>query len=137
MSRTCHSCVCHPGKSRLEGWASPFMAFQTLFLSNTVAKFLSFILSSSLQWVFITTLGLSLVVMSGSYSPFRCPSFSVHWLLLLQSTGSRHTTFSSCVAQRLLLPKACGIFPGQGSNPCPVHWEVDSHPLYLQGSPAY
>ena len=30
---------------------------------------------------------------------------------------------------------ACGIFPGQGSNPCPIHWQVDSYPLYHQGSP--
>ena len=21
---------------------------------------------------------------------------------------------------------ACGIFPDQGSNPCPLHWQVDS-----------
>ena len=22
---------------------------------------------------------------------------------------------------------ACGIFPDQGSNPCPLHWQVDSY----------
>ena len=144
MSRTCHSRVCHPGRGRLEGRASPFMAFQTLFLSNTVAKFISFILSSSLQWVFITTVGLSLVVTSSGYSPFRCPNFSLHWLLLLQSTGSRHTGFSSCSmwAQQLghtglvSCPTACGIFLDQGSNPCPLHWQADSYPLHHQASPA-
>ena len=26
-------------------------------------------------------------------------------------------------------PAACGIFPDQGSNPCPLHWQVDSWPL--------
>ena len=30
---------------------------------------------------------------------------------------------------------ACGIFPDQGSNPCPLHWQVDSQPLHHQGSP--
>ena len=30
---------------------------------------------------------------------------------------------------------ACGIFPDQGSNPCPLHWQVDSQPLRHQGSP--
>ena len=30
---------------------------------------------------------------------------------------------------------ACGIFPGQGSNPCPLHWQADSQPLRHQGSP--
>ena len=27
---------------------------------------------------------------------------------------------------------ACGIFLDQGSNPCPLHWWVDSYPLYHQ-----
>ena len=30
---------------------------------------------------------------------------------------------------------ACGIFPDQGSNPCLLHWHVDSYPLCHQGSP--
>ena len=30
---------------------------------------------------------------------------------------------------------ACGIFPDQGSNPCPLHWQADSYPLCHQGSP--
>ena len=30
---------------------------------------------------------------------------------------------------------ACGIFPDQGSNPCPLHWEADSSPLDHQGRP--
>ena len=28
----------------------------------------------------------------------------------------------------------CGIFPDQGLNPCPLYWQVDSYPLYHQGS---
>ena len=27
----------------------------------------------------------------------------------------------------------CGIFAGQGSNPCPLHWQADSQPLDHQG----
>ena len=30
---------------------------------------------------------------------------------------------------------ACGIFPDQGSNPCPLHWQADAQPLRHQGSP--
>ena len=30
----------------------------------------------------------------------------------------------------------CGIFLGPGLNPCPLHWQADSHPLCNQGSPA-
>ena len=42
----------------------------------------------------------------------------------LSNCGSR----ASCSA-------ACGIFPDQGSNPCPLHWQADSQPLRHQGSP--
>ena len=31
---------------------------------------------------------------------------------------------------------ACGIFPDQVSNPCPLHWQADSQPLRHQGSPS-
>ena len=27
---------------------------------------------------------------------------------------------------------ACGIFPDQGLNPCPLHWQADSQPLCHQ-----
>ena len=30
---------------------------------------------------------------------------------------------------------ACGIFPDQGLNPCPLHWQADSEALCHQGSP--
>ena len=38
----------------------------------------------------------------------------------LQSTGS------VVVAHGLICSAACGIFPNQASNPCPLHWQVDS-----------
>ena len=31
--------------------------------------------------------------------------------------------------------EACGIFPDQGLNPCPLLWQVDFYPLCHQGSP--
>ena len=49
-----------------------------------------------LRWVFVATCGLSLVAASGGYSSLLCAGFSSWWLLLLQSTGSRLTGFSSC-----------------------------------------
>ena len=36
---------------------------------------------------------------------------------------------------RLSGPEACGIFLDQGSNPCSLHWQVDSLPVSHQGSP--
>ena len=49
-----------------------------------------------LCWVFVVVCRLSLVAVSGGYSLLRCVGFSLLWLLLLRSTGSRHTGFSSC-----------------------------------------
>ena len=46
--------------------------------------------------VFVAVRGLSLVVVSGGYSLLQCVGFSLRWLLLLQSMGSRRTGFSSC-----------------------------------------
>ena len=40
--------------------------------------------------------GLPLVAASGGYSSLQHVGFSLQWLLLLQSTGSRHVGFSSC-----------------------------------------
>ena len=49
-----------------------------------------------LHWVFVAARGLSLVAASRGYSSLQCVGFSLRWLLLLQSTGSRRTGFSSC-----------------------------------------
>ena len=54
-----------------------------------------------LHWVFVAACGLSLVAASGGYSSLWCVGFSLRWLLLLRSTGSRHTGFSSCGSQPL------------------------------------
>ena len=57
------------------------------------------------------------------------PQASVVVARRLQSTGS------VVVAHGLSCSAACGIFPDQGSNPCPLHWQADSEPLHHQGSP--
>ena len=49
-----------------------------------------------LRWVFVAVGGLSLVAASRDYSLLRCAGFSLWWLLLLRSTGSRRAGFSSC-----------------------------------------
>ena len=40
------------------------------------------------------------------------------------------------MAHRLSCSTACGIFLGQGSNPCSLHWQAYSQPLRRQGSPS-
>ena len=87
-----------------------------------------------LCWVFVSVRGLSLVVASGIHSSSRCMGLSLSWSLLLRSTGSRHTG-SVVVAHGPSCSVARGIFPDQGSNPCPLHWQADSQPLRHQGSP--
>ena len=77
-----------------------------------------------LRWVFIAALGLSLVADSGGYSSVLrvscCSSFSCCGA---QALG---TWASVIVACRLSCPKACGIFPELGLNPCPLDWQADS-----------
>ena len=78
--------------------------------------------------------GLSPVVESGGHSSSRCAGLSLSRPLLLRSTGSSRAG-SVVVAHWPSCSAACGIFPDQGSNPCPLHWQADSQPLRHQGSP--
>ena len=87
-----------------------------------------------LCWVFVSVRGLSPVVASGGHSSSRCTGLSLSWPLLLRTTGSR-CAGSVIVAHGPSCSAACGIFPDQGSNPCPLHWQADSQPLHHQGSP--
>ena len=49
-----------------------------------------------------------------------CAGLSLSQPLLLRSTGSRRAG-SVVVAHGPSCYTACGIFPDQGSNPCPLH----------------
>ena len=87
-----------------------------------------------LCWVFVSVRGLSLVAASGGHSSSRCAGLSLSRPLLLRLAGSRRAG-SVVVAHGPSCSAACGIFPDQGSNPCPPHWQADSQPLRHQGSP--
>ena len=96
-------------------------------------KFLIYFLNFWLCWVFVAAHRFSLVAASGGYSSLQCIDFSLWCLLFLQSTGSRAHRLrllrcvGSVVASRgLSCPAACGIFPDQESNLCPLHWQADS-----------
>ena len=69
-----------------------------------------------LCWVFISVRGLPPVAPSGGHSSSRCVGLSLSRPLLLRSTGSR-SAGSVIVAHGLSCSAACGILPGQGSNP--------------------
>ena len=119
-------------------YANIFSLFILLTLSFTEQKFL--ILKKSdlslfffnfyfwLHQIFVAVRGLSLVVASGGYSLLWCMGFSLRWLLLLWSTGSRCTGFSSCGSHVLELRlSSCGAraqllrgmldLPGPGLEP--------------------
>ena len=81
-------------------------------------------------WVFVSVRGLSPVAASGGRSSSRCAGLS-----LSRRTGSRRAG-SVVVAHGPSCSVACGIFPDQGWNPRPLHWQADSQPLRRQGSPS-
>ena len=57
----------------------------------------------------------------------HCSGFSCCGAWVLGPTGS------VVVVHGLSCSEARGIFPNQGSNPCPLYWEADSYPLHHQG----
>ena len=77
---------------------------------------LFFLIYFWLYCIFLAACGLSLVAPSRGYSSLGCLDFSLHWLLLLQSTSSRHAGFSNCNAWAWLF---CGMWdlPGPGIEP--------------------
>ena len=113
-----------------------FYLFIYLLLFFLIYFFIFFIFYFWLCWVFVSVWGLSLVAASGDHSSSRCTGLSLSRPLLLRSTGSRRAG-SVVVAHGPSRSAACGIFPDQGSNPCPLHWQADSQPLRHQGSPVF
>ena len=113
------------GHTCLHGWGEGMeprvLLVEIFFLINLFILFIYF----WLHWVFVAVCGFSLVAASESYSLLQCVGFSLWWLLLLWSMGSR-CAGSVVVAHGPSCSGACGILPDQGSNPCPLHWQADS-----------
>ena len=76
--------------------------------------------------------GLSLVVACGVplFIAVRGPL-----TIVASRCGGSRRAGSVVVAHGPSCSAACGIFPDQGSNPRPLHWQADSQPLHHQGSP--
>ena len=73
-----------------------FLVYDLALLCHYILTFVLFLFFFWLRWIFVAVHGLSLVPASGGYSSLWCVGFSLQWLLLLQSMGSRHASFSSC-----------------------------------------
>ena len=116
------------------------MRYKIYIFFNFWVYFIYFIYLFMACWVFVSVLEFSLVAASGGHSSLRCAGLSLSRPLLLRSTGSRcagsRRAGSVVVAHGLRCSAACGIFPDQGSNRCPLHWQADSQPLHHQGSPS-
>ena len=113
-------------------WSWAFVSWKIFFF--LINAFIYLFIYFWLCWVFVSVPGLSLVAASGGHSSSRCTGLSLSRPLLLRSMGSRRTG-SVVVAHGPSCSTACGIFPDQGSNSCPLHWQADSQPLCHQGSP--
>ena len=127
------------GPGLLSLWEVFWLLIQSLVLGRfrfSISFFFNFIYLFYLWlcWVFISVRGPSPVAASGGHPSSRCAGLSLSWPLLLRSTGSG-SAGSVIVAHGPSWSVACGIFPDQGSNLCPLHWQADSQPLRHQGSP--
>ena len=135
------SCACWPSLCLL--WRNVYLGLLPVFWLSCLFFVFCFFLNFNyylfiylwLCWVFVSVRGLSPVAASGGHSSLRCVGLSLSQPLLLRSTGSRRAG-SVVVAHGPICSAACGIFPDQGSNPCPLHWQADSQPLRHQGSPS-
>ena len=65
-------------------------------------------------------MGSSLVAACGGTLSSACTGFSLWCLLFLRSMGS-----SEAAARGLNCSTARVVFPGQGSNPCLLHWQAE------------
>ena len=118
----------------LETWIKYFpLLFFFFFNFNTLFIYFIYLFMTVLG-LLVFVCGLSLVAASGGHSSSRCAGLSLSRPLPLRGTGSRRAG-SVVVAHGPRCSAACGIFPDQGSNPCPLHWQADSQPLRHQGSP--
>ena len=115
-------------------------------MHSTLKKIILCIYLFCLCWVFVA---------EWAFLWLQYMDFSLRWLLLLRSMGSRLVGFSPCgvwaqylwllaLEHRLsgrstqaYLLQGIWIFLDQGSNPCLLHWQMDSLLLTHQGSPTF
>ena len=84
----------------LNHWTARELLSPLISFFFKINKFTYLFIYFWLRWVFVAAHGLSLVVASGGYYSLQCMSFSLWWLLLLWSMGSRHVG---------LVVVACGL----------------------------
>ena len=97
-------------------------------------------LSSRSEWglSFIAVHGLFITVVS-LVTQHRLQACSLQYLWHVGSIVVAHRPWSvrasAVVVHGLTRSVAYGLLPDQRLNPCPLHWQVDSYPLYHERSP--
>ena len=81
--------------------------------------------SSNFIYVFSAVPGLRRCVLASPVAVSRgCSPAAVRRLVtVVASLVAGHVL--RVVVHGLSCPTACGMLPGQGSNPCPLHWQAD------------
>ena len=88
-----------------------------------------------LIYLFLAVLGLRFCARAFSSCGKRGPLFIAVRGPLTIAASLVGSTGSVVVAHGPSCSTVCGIFPDQGLNPCPLHWQVDSQPLRHRGNP--
>ena len=140
--------VWHAGSQFPDQGSNPALGTQSL--NNWTTRDVRVFFYLNLCILFLVVLGLHCCTQAFSICDKQWLLFiALRWLLLLQSTGSRCTGFGHCstwapqlwltgsvvVVHGLSRPMACGIFPDQGLNPCPLYWECRVLTIELPRTP--
>ena len=108
------------------------ICFSKLLLCLGLRTFLKIFIYFWLHWVFVAARGLPIVAASGCCSLWRWTGFSLRWLLLLRSTGSRCAGFSGCGTRALERRlRSCGVKVCGPSESEFSFLQVESGILYL------
>ena len=112
-----------------------------LFLMSSLFVFFNFLFIIYLLFLFLAVLGLRFCARAfsscGKWGPLFIAARGPLTIAASLVAEQRLQTLrlSSCGSRAQFCSAACGIFPDQVSNPCPLHWQADSQPLRHQGSP--
>ena len=120
----------------------PFLLLPSIFSSKIstwiqVSLKTALLIPVSIVWIH-TALFFNALLSSPPSPFFGCSgSLLLHEAFLFFRPEVSGVWASAVVVLRLSCPTACAIFPDQGSNPCPLPWQVDSYPLDHQGSSSH
>ena len=106
-----------------EGFFNPYNCISTGFF---------FFFFSGCTWSSLLCTGVLYV--QWAEATLLCGALALGTQASVAAAQGLFSTVSAVVGHGLSCSRARGTFPGQGSNPYPMHWQADSHALYHQQS---